>query len=202
MGGLANPRQVAVSIRRKLRGVFLHEDPGKAVNVAQGRAKVMRNGICKSFELAIRCLQVLGPPAEVLLHRDAVGDIANGTGHQQLSLDFQRAETNFDGKFGSVAPEAAKGHARAHGPGAGSRSIVGAMMRMGIAKTGRHEHLHGLTQQLGRAIAEEKFGLAVDKDNLPARIGDHDGVGRRFDQFAGFLFCAGRSSGLAPVEKT
>src|SRR2546422_11201279 len=120
MGGLANPRQVAVSIRRKLCGVFLHEDPGKAVNVAEGRAKVMRNGVCKSFELAIRCLQILSPPATVLLHRDALGDITNRTGHQQVSLVFQRAETTFDGKLGSVAPEAAKGHPRAHGPGAAS----------------------------------------------------------------------------------
>ena len=45
-----------------------------------------------------------------------------------------------------------------------------------------HEHFEGATDQLLPAVAEQLLGLAVDLDDRPIPIDDHDRVWGRFEE--------------------
>ena len=57
--------------------------------------------------------------------------------------------------------------------------MMGEMRR---AKSLRHEHLDGASDQLLASVAEQLFRLAVDLDDRPVPIDDHDRVGGRFEE--------------------
>jgi len=56
------------------------------------------------------------------------------------------------------------------------------MSRVAAAETFGDEYLDLLAQQLFARVAEYIFGLGVYHNDLALSVGDHDGIGRGFEQ--------------------
>ena len=116
------------------------------------------------------------------LHPTIVGHVVDGTCHVNPRVIRQRAERDVDWEFAAVFPQAEKVESAAHWPRVHVVGIHLPVCDVQAAKAFRHQRLNRAAEQLHPGVAEEPLRLAVDLDDDPAPIDDHDRVRRGFEE--------------------
>ena len=91
-------------------------------------------------------------------------------------------EHDVDGEFRAVIAQAKEIERRTHLPRAWMRVVVLAVARMHAAEASRHQHLHGLADQLFARVAEQLLGARVGGTHFALSVGDEDCVGRELEE--------------------
>jgi hypothetical protein len=108
--------------------------------------------------------------SEPLLGALAFGDVDH-RGEDEGSLrGLEGVETNLDGHFRSVLPQAEEVASGPHGPGPGIAEERPPLARMSRPESGRDEHFDGLPQQLRARISEQLLGLGIDQHDFPGFV--------------------------------
>ena len=109
-------------------------------------------------------------------------DVADGRGHQNPFLTFQRAQHNLDGKLATVFAPPDEFNSGADllrkSFGRAARSVGDDAFREALG----NDVLHFLAYQFVAAVAKLLFCLNVQQNNLSAHVYHHHGIGRRFQQ--------------------
>lgn len=169
-------------------GVF-GEQGGEAVDVAEGCAEVVRDGVGEGFELLVGDfeagvleLEVAVEFADFGVGAFAFGDVANDGERFRSLVGFERAEHDIDGEFAVVLAAAGEFEAGAHGAGARAGEVGGEMAAVAGVETLRQKLFEALSGEFIASPPEKAFGLAVGAGDLTAGADLDDGVGGVVEQ--------------------
>src|SRR5260370_301977 len=100
---------------------------------------------------------------QFFLGTPAIGDVANSARDEGAILGLERAQTDFDGKFGTVLAQSIELQAGAHRTHLRVGEVASSMLRVLVAEPCGHQYLDRIAEQLGARVSEELFRLRVDQ---------------------------------------
>lgn len=106
------------------------------------------------------------------------GDIADGRRDQLVTILFDGAEADLHREFTAIGALAEQLQADTHGPNTHIADVAVAMRLVAMAKPLRKQGFHGLAEDAGHVVAEQRRHLPVGEHDAPARIDDDHCVGR------------------------
>ena len=121
---------------------------------------------------------------EARLRRTSLGYVADDRDDECLLRVLEGAQADLDGKFAAVLPQSVELEVRPHLPRSRVARIVGAMSEVAGAEALGHEQLYLTAQQFIPRVSEQLLNATIDERDPPARVREHDCVGRRFQQRA------------------
>ena len=148
----------------------------------RARAALLSRGLIGKFP---RRLGGLARHDEFRLDPLAIGHIANGGGDESPAHVLDGAQTDLDGKLGTVATPAEQFKPRAHGPHAHVADIVLAMSDVPGAETLRHQHLDALADDFVVLVPEQGGDLPIGKPDDAGGIDDDHRIRGGIERAAG-----------------
>ena len=118
----------------------------------------------------------------------ALAHVAYGRRDQHALLGPQRREADLDRELAAVGPAGVEVEFGPHGPGVEVGGVPPPVEGVAILEPVGEEELDGLADELVATPAEQLLRLAVDEDDAPVAVGDHDAVWCRLEQIPELLF--------------
>jgi hypothetical protein len=119
---------------------------------------------------------------ELLFCLLSVADVADRAHHESARFGLDRAQADFDRKFGAVLAQTEQLDVAPHGAGTGEVEVLGAVADVGIAGAMGQQDLDRLPCEFATLVTEKPFGLDVGEDDSPLLVHHDDTVRHRFQQ--------------------
>src|SRR5664279_1959831 len=110
------------------------------------------------------------------------GVLVHSRDHQENVPGVDVGQADVDRELGAILVPSDQLHIESTGPSPGVCEVVLPVLGVDLPERRGHQRLDGLADQLVAVIAEQRFGLAINKPDRALRVHPHQGVRHSLQQ--------------------